>query len=91
MRTLTTVTMVGAITLAAVAPALAQQANPCAPPSQKAQNPCAAKTPASQTAQSPAAVQTPTAKNPCAAKHPAASPETSRSFRHSIDRDSQRP
>lgn len=60
---MTTIMMVGALTLGATIPAHAQQANPCAaknPTAQKAQNPCAAKSPV--------------AKNPCAAKAPGASP-----------------
>jgi hypothetical protein len=64
MRGLATVTMVSVFTLTAVAPAMAQQLNPCAaknPAGQKAQNPCRAKNPCAS-------------KNPCAAKAPSASP-----------------
>ena len=55
MRGVATVTMVGVLTLAAVAPAIAQQPNPCA-----------AKKPAGRTVQNPCASKNPIAKNPCA-------------------------
>ena len=56
MRGMTTVTLAGALTLAAVAPAIAQQSNPCA-----------AKKPEGRTMQNPCASKKPTEKNPCAA------------------------
>jgi hypothetical protein len=55
MRGLATVTMLGVLSLAAVAPAGAQQPNPCA-----------AKNPAARTVQNPCAVKNQNAKNPCA-------------------------
>ncbi len=48
MRGLKTVTMVGVLTVIAVAPAIAQQPNPCAakkPAGRTVQNPCASKNP----------------------------------------------
>lgn len=57
MRGMTTVTLAGVLTLAAVAPAIAQQPNPCS-----------AKQPQGRTMQNPCTSKNPTAKNPCAAK-----------------------
>jgi hypothetical protein len=96
MRRLASVTMVGAFTLVAMAPAVAQQANPCAAKSpagqksQEKQNPCAAKTPAGRNAQNPCAAKTPAVKNPCAGKAPSASPGTPSEARGPVERDSER-
>ncbi len=94
MRGLATITIAGILTLAAVAPTIAQQANPCAaktPAGQKAPNPCATTTPAGQKAPNPGAPTTPAASNPRAGKAESASPGAPSALRGPVERDSERP